>query len=101
MQHDDAFKQTDDDGDSGIQNVAFEGLTRLNDDNEVANFLTYGKWNLKDADIEHLMLEEERKERVGGLKMFAHWELANLNWKYLQAEIPMLDLNILGSISYS
>jgi hypothetical protein len=58
-------KQTEDDGDSGIQNVAFEGLTRLNDDKEVANFLTYGKWNLKDADIEHLMLEEERKERVG------------------------------------
>ena len=29
------------------------------------NFLTYGKWDLTDADIEKLNKDEERKERVG------------------------------------
>ena len=53
------------DGESGAQNVALEALTRLNDKRQMENFLTYGKWDLKDADIEKLNKEEERKERVG------------------------------------
>ena len=43
-----------------------EKLTRLHDKNQMANFLTYGKWGLQEADIEKLNKEEARKERVRG-----------------------------------
>ncbi len=45
--------------------AALEKLTRLHDKTQMENFLTYGKWDLTDADIEKLNKDEERKERVG------------------------------------
>ena len=45
--------------------AALEKLTRLHDKSQMENFLTYGKWDLTDADIEKLNKDEERKERVG------------------------------------
>jgi len=44
--------------------AALEKLTRLHDKTQMENFLTYGKWDLTDADIEKLNKDEERKERV-------------------------------------
>ena len=41
-----------------------EAMTRLTDRAQMANFLTYGKWNLDDELIEKLKKDEERKERV-------------------------------------
>ena len=63
MQRDKDLQPTED-GESGQQIAALEKLTRLRDPKQMENFLTYGKWDLKDADIEKLNKEEERKERV-------------------------------------
>ena len=63
MQRDKDLQPTED-GESGQQIAALEKLTRLRDPTQMENFLTYGKWDLKDADIEKLNKEEERKERV-------------------------------------
>ena len=46
----------------------FEKLTRLSDMNQMENFLTYGKWDLSDADVERLKKDEEMKQRVRILK---------------------------------
>ncbi len=64
MQRDKDLQPTEE-GESGQQIAALEKLTRLHDKKQMENFLTYGKWDLKDADIEKLNKEEERKERVG------------------------------------
>ena len=66
MARDKNLKPTED-GETGQQIVALEKMTRLEDPKQMANFLTYGKWGLKDADIVRLNKEEERKERVRGL----------------------------------
>ena len=57
--------QPGEDGETGQQVAALEKLTRLHDKSQMENFLTYGKWDLTDADIEKLNKDEERKERVG------------------------------------
>jgi hypothetical protein len=59
--------QPGEDGETGQQVAALEKLTRLHDKTQMENFLTYGKWDLTDADIEKLNKDEERKERVGRL----------------------------------
>jgi hypothetical protein len=41
-----------------------EAMTRLTEPEQMANFLTYGKWDLDDELIEKLIKDEERKERV-------------------------------------
>ena len=50
--------------DGGAQHQQLEDMTRLTDKAQMANFLTYGKWDLNDASIEKLIKDDERKERV-------------------------------------
>lgn len=56
-----------DDGNDGAQIQQMEDMTRLTDRTQMANFLTYGKWNLNDELIEKLIKDDERKERVSVL----------------------------------
>ena len=70
MQRDKDLQPTEE-GESGQQIAALEKLTRLHDKKQMENFLTYGKWDLKDADIEKLNKEEERKERVGSISSYS------------------------------
>ena len=56
--------QGGDDGNDGAMVAQMEDMTRLTDREQMANFLTYGKWNLNDALIEKLIKDDERKERV-------------------------------------
>ena len=41
-----------------------EAFTRLSDYAQLENFLTYGKWDLNEADIERIKKDEEMKQRV-------------------------------------
>ena len=52
-----------------------EAMTRLTDRAQMANFLTYGKWNLDDELIEKLKKDEERKERVSLVQ--SGWEVSS------------------------
>ena len=63
---------TDDDGNDGAGAAAMEAMTRLTDPTQMANFLTYGKWNLDQKKIEKLNKDEERKERVSGW-LYDNW----------------------------
>jgi hypothetical protein len=56
--------------DTDVQVAALEKLTRLHDKNQMANFLTYGRWGLQEGDIEKLNKEEARKERVRCLCLY-------------------------------
>jgi hypothetical protein len=64
--------QPGEDGETGQQAAALEKLTRLHNKSQMENFLTYGKWDLTDADIEKLNKDEERKERVGEKLYYAY-----------------------------
>ena len=57
-------QQFGDDDNEGAGAAQMEAMTRLTDRAQMANFLTYGKWNLDDELIEKLKKDEERKERV-------------------------------------
>ena len=57
--------------------MALEQLTRYTRDEQVANFLTWGKWNLDDAAIEKLVKDQEIKERVSFHLVLQH--LGNWN----------------------
>ena len=61
-------QQFGDDDNEGAGAAQMEAMTRLTDRAQMANFLTYGKWNLDDELIEKLKKDEERKERVSGSK---------------------------------
>ena len=50
--------------DGGVNIQAMEDMTRLTDKQQMANFLTWGKWDLDGSSIEKLVKDEERKERV-------------------------------------
>ena len=43
---------------------AMKRLTRLSDPIQMANFLSYGQWDLKQKDIERLQKDQEMKQRV-------------------------------------
>jgi len=57
-------QQFGDDDNEGAGAAQMEAMTRLTDRAQMANFLTYGKWNLDDELIEKLKKDEERKERL-------------------------------------
>ena len=61
-------QQFGDDDNEGAGAAQMEAMTRLTDRAQMANFLTYGKWNLDAELIEKLKKDEERKERVSGSK---------------------------------
>ena len=65
MQQSQQFGDEDNEGAGAAQT---EAMTRLTDRAQMANFLTYGKWNLDDELIEKLKKDEERKERVSRSK---------------------------------
>ena len=65
MQQSQQFGDEDNEGAGAAQ---MEAMTRLTDRAQMANFLTYGKWNLDDELIEKLKKDEERKERVSRSK---------------------------------
>merc|ERR1719225_2091093 len=50
--------------DGGVNIQAMEDMTRLTDKQQMANFLTWGKWDLDTSSIEKLVKDEERKERL-------------------------------------
>ena len=52
-------------GEGGTNPQVMEDMTRLTDKQQMANFLTWGKWDLDNSAIEKLVKDEERKERVG------------------------------------
>ena len=54
------------DGEGGTNPQVMEDMTRLTDKQQMANFLTWGKWDLDNSAIEKLVKDEERKERVSG-----------------------------------
>jgi len=64
MQQSQNFAGQEDGSDGGAQHQQMEDMTRLTDKKQMANFLTYGKWDLNDASIEKLIKDDERKERL-------------------------------------
>ena len=50
--------------DSAATRDAMEMMTRLTDMVQLGNYLSYGQWDLSDADIERLNKDEEMKQRV-------------------------------------
>ena len=50
--------------DSQAETDRNEAFTRLSDYAQLENFLTYGKWDLNEADIERIKKDEEMKQRV-------------------------------------
>ena len=71
-------QQFGDDDNEGAGAAQMEAMTRLTDRAQMANFLTYGKWNLDDELIEKLKKDEERKERVSLVQLGREiWEVSS------------------------
>ena len=66
MQQEDAdpLGEVDPEDDSAATKQTLESLTRLSDEKELDNFLSYGKWGLSDDDIIRLKKDEEMNQRV-------------------------------------
>ena len=50
--------------DSGAGAANMESLTKLAYIRQMENYLSYGKWDLSDQDIERLKKDEDMKQRV-------------------------------------
>ena len=50
--------------DSAETKEKLEMLTRLDEEDQLENYLSYGKWDLKDNDIERLQKDDEMRQRV-------------------------------------
>lgn len=66
MQQDsaDPLSKIDLEDESAATKETLEKLTRLSDMRQMSNFLTYGKWDLTDNDVERLKKDKEMKQRV-------------------------------------
>ena len=60
-------------GEGGTNPQVMEDMTRLTDKQQMANFLTWGKWDLDNSAIEKLVKDEERKERVSDAREAGHY----------------------------
>lgn len=50
--------------DSAETKEKLESLTRLREEVQLENYLSYGKWDLKENDIERLQKDDEMRQRV-------------------------------------
>ena len=66
------------DGEGGTNPQVMEDMTRLTDKQQMANFLTWGKWDLDNSAIEKLVKDEERKERVGSILLLIFSQMHKL-----------------------
>ncbi len=66
MQHENVnvLENVDEEDDSAEVNHIMEKLTKLAYYRQMENYLSYGKWDLTDEDIERLKKDEEAKQRV-------------------------------------
>ncbi len=60
----DPLARIDVEDDSAATREALEKMTRLWDTTQMANYLSYGKWDLDPPAIERLQKDEEMKQRV-------------------------------------
>ena len=58
------LNKVDEEDDSAATRENMEKLTYLSKKEELAKFLSYGKWGLSEHDIERLNKDEEMKQRV-------------------------------------
>lgn len=61
----DPLAKMDVEEDTAAAREAFEKLTRLPYKQQMENFLSYGRWDLTERDVERLQKDEEMKQRVG------------------------------------
>ena len=66
----DPLAEVDIEDDSAATREALEKLTRLSDKKQMANFLSFGKWGLNEADIERLQKDDEMRQRVSIVNCF-------------------------------
>ena len=78
------------DGEGGTNPQVMEDMTRLTDKQQMANFLTWGKWDLDNSAIEKLVKDEERKERVSGAWEAGHYIIDNLPKMHKLQNFPVL-----------
>ena len=66
LQHDsaDPLATIDMEDMSPANRETYELMTKLANDTQMYNYLSYGKWDLTDADIERIKKDEEMKQRV-------------------------------------
>jgi hypothetical protein len=60
----DPLASTSEEDDSAETKEKLEQLTKLDDKEQMENFLSYGKWDLKEKDIERLQKDDEMRQRV-------------------------------------
>ena len=62
--HADPLLMTTDEDDSTETKAHYEAIRRLSEPMQMENYLSYGKWDLKENDIERLQKDDEMKQRV-------------------------------------
>ena len=62
--HADPIALTSEEDDSAETKAKLEMLRRLSEPEQMENYLSYGKWDLNDADILRLQKDDEMKQRV-------------------------------------
>ena len=60
----DPLAQVSEEDDSAETKENLEMLTRLREEEQLGNYLSYGKWDLKEKDIERLQKDDEMRQRV-------------------------------------
>ena len=60
----DPLQHITEEDDSAETNAKFEKITRLSNSKQMENYLSYGKWDLDEGDIERLQKDDEMRQRV-------------------------------------
>ena len=60
----DPLALTSEEDDSAETKDKLEMLRRLSEPEQMENYLSYGKWDLKEGDIERLQKDDEMRQRV-------------------------------------
>ena len=60
----DPLEHITEEDDSAETKMRLEKMTRLTDGKQMENYLSYGKWDLDEGDIERLQKDDEMRQRV-------------------------------------
>ena len=82
----DPLALTSEEDDSAETKDKLEMLRRLSEPEQMENYLSYGKWDLKEGDIERLQKDDEMRQRVSITIPFINQTIYRLKHRYTSKE---------------
>ena len=88
-----------DEDDSAETKEKMEMLRRITEPEQMENYLSYGKWDLKENDIERLQKDDEMKQRVSIKSFYPNKITRNLCRQLAMQKLFFICILILEGIS--